>query len=51
MPHGQARQTQLEPDVVRAWRNDSIAQRKMLRGGIASQDGPVRKVWFFTSGK
>jgi integrase len=38
-PWVQARQAQLEADLVRAWRNDPIAQAEMLRGGTASQDG------------
>lgn len=38
-----ARQTQLEADLVRAWRNDPIAQAQMLRGDMVSQDrGDVR---------
>ena len=38
-PWVQARQTQLESDLVRAWRNDPIAQAEMLRGDTAPQDG------------
>jgi hypothetical protein len=38
-PWVEARQTQLESDLVRAWRNDPIAQREMLRGDTALQDG------------
>jgi hypothetical protein len=38
-PWVEARQTQLESDLVRAWRNDPIAQREMLRGDTASRDG------------
>ena len=42
-PWVQARQSQLEADLVRAWRNDPIAQAETLRGGTASQDrGDVR---------
>jgi len=37
-PWVQARQAQLESDLVRAWRNDPIAQAEMLRGDTASQD-------------
>ncbi len=44
-PWVRARQEQLESDLVRAWKNDPIAQREMLRGDTASQDGPgVRMV-------
>jgi hypothetical protein len=38
-PWVQARQAQLESDLVRAWRNDPIAQAEMLRGDTASEDG------------
>ena len=38
-PWVQARQAQLEADLVRAWRNDPIAQAEMLRGATVSQDG------------
>lgn len=38
-PWVEARQVQLESDLARAWRNDPIAQREMLRGDTASQDG------------
>jgi integrase len=42
-PWVQARQTQLEADLVRAWRNDPIAQAETLRGDTASRDrGGVR---------
>lgn len=33
-----ARQTQLESDLVRAWRNDPIAQVEMLRGDMARKE-------------
>ncbi len=38
-PWVQARQAQLEADVARVLRNDSIAQGEILRGDFASQDG------------
>jgi hypothetical protein len=38
-PWVQARQAQLESDLVRAWRNDPIAQAEMLRGDTAPQAG------------
>jgi hypothetical protein len=38
-PWVQARQAQLESDMVRAWRNDPVAQAEILRGDAASQDG------------
>jgi integrase/recombinase XerD len=41
-PWVQARQLQLESDLVRAWRNDPIAQAEMLRGDTAIQDTVVR---------
>jgi integrase len=37
-PWVRARQEQLESDLVRAWRNDPIAQAEMLRGDTAPQD-------------
>jgi integrase len=37
-PWVQARQAQLESDLVRAWKNDPIVQRESLRGDTASQD-------------
>jgi integrase len=37
-PWVQARQAQLESDLVRAWRNDPIAQAEMLRGDTAAPD-------------
>jgi len=37
-PWVRARQVQMEADLVRAWRNDPIAQAEMLRGDTASQD-------------
>jgi integrase len=44
-PWVQARQEQLESDLVRAWRNDPIAQAEVLCGNTASQDrGGVRMV-------
>ncbi len=39
-PWVQARQAQLESDLVRAWRNDPIAQAETLRSETASQGGP-----------
>ncbi len=42
-PWVQARQTQLEADLMRTWRNDPIAQAEMLRGDTASQDGRARE--------
>ena len=42
-PWVQARQTQLEADVTRAWRNDPIAQVEMLKGDLVAADGaPLR---------
>ena len=41
-PWVQARQTQLESDLVRAWRNDPIAQREMLRCEAGISDASVR---------
>ncbi|MDR3699547.1 MAG: site-specific integrase [Candidatus Sulfopaludibacter sp.] len=38
-PWVQARQAQLESDLVHAWRNDPIAQAEMLRGDTAPVDG------------
>jgi integrase/recombinase XerD len=43
-PWVEARQTQLESDLVRAWRNDPIAQREMLRGDTALQDGATQRM-------
>ena len=43
-PWVQARQAQLEADLVRAWRNDPIAQAEMLRGATVSQDGPRQRM-------
>jgi integrase/recombinase XerD len=43
-PWVEARQVQLESDLVRAWRNDPIAQREMLRGDTASQDGARQRM-------
>ena len=40
-PWVQARQTQLEADVARAWRNDPIAQAEMIRRDTAIQDTPA----------
>jgi integrase len=37
-PWVRARQEQLESDLVRAWKNDPIAQREMLRGDTAPRD-------------
>jgi integrase/recombinase XerD len=37
-PWVKARQAQLESDLVRAWRNDPIAQAEMLGGDMESQD-------------
>ena len=37
-PWVQARQAQLESDLVRAWKNDPIVQRESLRDDTASQD-------------
>ena len=42
-PWVEARQTQLESDVQRAWRNDPVAQRETLRSNTAGDDGlPLR---------
>jgi integrase len=38
-PWVQARQTQLEADVKRAWRDDPIAQAEMLKGDLVAADG------------
>jgi integrase/recombinase XerD len=43
-PRVQARQAQLESDLVRAWRNDPIAQVEMLRGDTALQDGARQRM-------
>ena len=43
-PWVQARQAQLESDLVRAWRNDPIAQVEMLRGDTALQDGARQRM-------
>ena len=43
-PWVEARQAQLEADLVRAWRNDPIAQAEMLRGDTASQDGARQRM-------
>jgi integrase/recombinase XerD len=44
-PWVRARQEQMEADLVRAWRNDPIAQAEMLRGDTAAQDrGALRMV-------
>jgi integrase len=43
-PWVEARQTQLESDLVRAWRNDPIAQSEMLRGDTALQDGARQRM-------
>jgi len=43
-PWVEARQAQLESDLMRAWRNDPIAQREMLRADTASQDGPSQRM-------
>jgi len=40
-PWVEARQAQLEKDLVRAWRNDPIAQAEMLRANTAAQDDGV----------
>ena len=37
-PWVEARQAQLETDLMRTWRNDPIAQAEVLRGNTASQD-------------
>lgn len=37
-PWVQARQTQLESDLMRAWRSDPIAQAEILRGEMAPQN-------------
>jgi hypothetical protein len=38
-PWVEARLAQLESDLVRAWRNDPIAQAEILRGDTAPQHG------------
>jgi hypothetical protein len=38
-PWVQARQAQLETDLMRAWRNDPIAQRETLRGAMDANQG------------
>jgi len=43
-PWVQARQTQLESDLVRAWRNDPIAQAEMLRGNTAAKLDPGQQM-------
>jgi integrase/recombinase XerD len=43
-PWVQARQTQLESDLVRAWRNDPIAQAEMLRGDTAAKLDPGQQM-------
>jgi Phage integrase family len=40
-PWVQARQTQLESDLARAWGNDPIAQVEMLRADMAINDTAV----------
>jgi hypothetical protein len=42
-PWVQARQTQLESDLVRVWRNDPIAQAEELRGQTSSQAGKSQR--------
>ncbi len=39
-PWVQARQTQLEADLARAWRNDPLAQKETLRAESVRGDGP-----------
>jgi hypothetical protein len=43
-PWVEARQAQLESDLVRAWRNDPIAQAEMLRGDLASELEPRQRM-------
>jgi integrase/recombinase XerD len=40
-PWVEARQAQLEADLVHAWRSDPIAQAEMLRGDTAIKDTSV----------
>ena len=43
-PWIEARQTQLEADVARVWRNDPVAQAEILRAETASQDGSSQRM-------
>jgi len=43
-PWVQARQAQLESDLVRAWRNDPIAQAETLRGETSSELDPLLRM-------
>ena len=43
-PWVEACQAQLEADLVRAWRNDPIAQAEILRSDTASRDGPRQRM-------
>ena len=43
-PWVQARQAQLEADLVRVWRNDPLVQAEILRGDTVSLGGPLLRM-------
>jgi integrase/recombinase XerD len=43
-PWVQARQTQLEADLMQVWRDDPLAQTELLRGDLALQDAATVKM-------